>query len=145
MSDIVGKVYLIAQPSVRRDGYLPDTSALTKHGDVIVLVGAEQTPTKNPDRALELIEHRLENFDHRYDKIAWAGGDTLAAIMTGIIMSELEVPWFWYLKYERNYNPETKTRGEGGYYTPVKISVCPPAHDPNQGSLLFDEDTQEEE
>ncbi len=141
----VGRVYLIAQPSVKRNGSMPDLSPLAAHGDLTVLVEAGVYPSYNPDRAINLILTRMDDFDYNYDMVAWAGGDTLSAIMAGIALAELNVPWFWFLRYSRHRDKATGQRLNEGSYQKVKVfmtDVMPPE---GQSAMEFDVDEEPDE
>lgn len=135
----VGRVYLITKPSHRSDGSYPDLDPLRKYGEIHYLVGEDVRPSSDPESAFDQIEHQLEVFDHRVDKIAWAGGDMLAAVMTGVCLARTNIPWFTFLRYDRHYNPKTRTRYRGGFYYPVKVSMTNVVPDPNQLDLGIEE------
>ncbi len=142
--EVAGRVYLIAQPSVKRNGKTPDLSPLAEHGDVVVLIEAGVYPSHNPDRAFNLISTRMNNFDYTRDMIAWAGGDTLSSIMTGIALADLDVPWFWFLRYERKRDKDTGQRMSEGYYKPVKILMTDITMPDDQTDLGLDDIDEEE-
>jgi hypothetical protein len=144
VNSIIGKVYLIAQPSVKRNGQSPDLTPLGEHGEITVLIEAGIYPSHNADRATNLINTRLSNFDYNYDMIAWAGGDTIAAIIVGIALADLQIPWFWYLRYERKRCKETGKRLDKGYYKKVKIYTDDMTIPANQTTLNLNEYGDEE-
>lgn len=127
-------VYLIAQPTVpRKGGKLPDLTPLAAHGDIKVLITPGEYPAFHPERALKLIRQRLAEFDPAIDYIAWAGGDTLSAVLTGIVLMELECTGVTWLRHERGRDPKDPSirTDEGSHYTPVDIDFLPP-QDENQ-------------
>lgn len=118
-----GTVYLIAQPTIARNGELPDLTPLAKHGAVKVLVQAGEAPGNNPQMVLDLIEKRLADFDPATDFIAWAGGDTLAAVLTGVILERMELADIPWLRFDRDIDPDTHRRLKRGSYTPIRIAL----------------------
>ncbi len=130
-----GRVFVIAQPSIKRDGSYPDLDPLKAHGDVIFVIPNTARPSDEPAEALDLVREQLENFDPVYDKLAWAGGDMLSAIMVGAVLQEYEIDSFWFLRYNRHRSRETGKRLQTGYYTPVRISLLDGVPDPRQGSM----------
>lgn len=125
-------VYLIMQPTVKRNGELPNLETLKEYGPVQVLVLAGEYPTKDPQRCLDLIRHRLRNFKAETDYLVWVGGDTLAAVLTGVVLADMsyaqehdiavfdEITW---LRYHRPRDPEGNRTDKGARYFPVKAPM----------------------
>jgi hypothetical protein len=134
-------VYLIAQPTVSNDGRLPKLEPLAKYGTVRVLVNPGEDPRYKPQRALDLIVKRLADFNPADDYLVWAGGDTLAAVLTGIVLADLscndDKPFtsFRWLRWERGKDKWGKRTDEGGHYVPIRV----PLPNPNHSSLALDE------
>ena len=59
MTDRAPRVYLICQPSVKRDGSTPDLRALARHGEVVVLLDSGRRVTVDPVGSLAAIEEKL--------------------------------------------------------------------------------------
>lgn len=143
VSDPPSRVYLITKPSRKRDGTYPDLSTLERHGEIHYLLDECVRPSRVPQAAFDQIEDRLGDFDYRFDRVAWAGGDMLAAIMTGVCLAALDIPYFTFLRYDRNWDPKTRRRYEGGYYSPVRVSLLNRTPDPNQMILDLKEGRDE--
>ncbi|HEV8176933.1 MAG TPA: hypothetical protein VGP44_04525 [Gemmatimonadales bacterium] len=147
-----GTVWLIAQPSVKRDGTLPDLTPLRDHGEIRTIVAAGEYPAFNPERCLRIVASRLTDFDPQTDFLAWAGGDTLSAFITGIVLGQLSargVKSVRWLRHERPRDPVTRRRGdEGAYYIPVLVPITVedttyPVHredGPNDGDIGDEDD-----
>lgn len=120
---LVPSVFLIAQPTVKRDGKLPDTSPLGNYGDVKVLINSGEYPALHPERCFVLIEKRLEKFNEEEDYIAWAGGDTLAAVFTGVVLERMQVSCVRWLKFQRGWDEQGSRDPEGGYYREVRVPL----------------------
>lgn len=137
-------VHLIAQPSVSRDRKPPSLDPLYEHGPVEVLIQAGEYPTFNPERCLKLVEDRLRNFDPDRDCLAWAGGDALAAVMAGVVLSDMaaEKGWesFTWLRYERPVDGSGKRTHIGAKYTPIKV---PFYLDPSKGEPIAESLTED--
>jgi hypothetical protein len=116
-------VFLIAQPSVARDGKMPNLEPLAEYGDVKVLVEAGDYPSFRPDTALAKITERLSDFDAEHDYLAWAGGDTLAAVITGMVLSTMGHKYVRWLRFERGRTEDGKRDGNNGKYTPIDVLV----------------------
>jgi hypothetical protein len=122
-------VYLIAQPTVSRGGQLPKLEPLAAWGEVRVLVHPGEDPRYNPKRALDRIRSRLADFDPATDYIVWAGGDTLAAVLVGAVLSDFavdeETPFecFRWLRWERGKDPRGGRTDEGGTYVPITVPL----------------------
>lgn len=121
-------VYLIAQPTVSRRKPPLNLEPLYKHGEVQVVLPMSDSPTFNPVTCYEVMENRLANFDPEIDMLVWAGGDTLAAVMAGMILVNRDNPiWcFKWLRYERHRQPDGSRTDKGAEYVPVVIDL----HDP---------------
>lgn len=115
-------VYLIAQPTVSRNKKPMDLAPLYEHGDVQVLCPAGDAPTFTPVRCVEVMEQRLVNFDPTCDFLVWAGGDTLAAVMAGMLLAEAGHYTFTWLRWERD-RTDDGGRLETGRYRPVRIDI----------------------
>lgn len=138
------RVFLIAQPTVARGGRLPDLRPLAEHGAIHVLVPAGDRPTFRPRQTFELISRRLrdQEYDPKVDMLAWAGGDTLAAVLTGIALADLGVEELLWLRYERGRDPRTGERvEEGSRYTPIQVTLTLPEH---QLDLFYNHHTKED-
>lgn len=130
-----GTVYIIAQPTIAKHGRQPDLSSLSKYGEIKVLVQAGEAPGNYPERALALIESRLEHFDPAKDYIVWCGGDTIAAILTGIILERMEVDGVRWLRFDRDLDTATGKRLASGTYSPVDIDLLG-ENDPEQYEMF---------
>ncbi len=122
-------VYLIAQPTIARSGSLPNLEPLGEHGDVRVLVPAGDRPTFQPNRTLQQIAKKLEEFDPSQDFLAWAGGDTLAAVLTGVILEARGVEKFSWLRYERGRDSNGQRTDDGARYVPIVVDLGDPQLD----------------
>lgn len=123
-------VYLIAQPTVSRRKKPLNLAPLYDHGDVQVVLPMSDSPTFEPLKCFEVMEDRLSKFDPEIDFLVWAGGDTLSAVMAGMILINMEEPvWrFNWLRYERFRNPDGSRTDEGAKYVPVVIDLADPSY-----------------
>ena len=98
--------------------------SLRDHGEeVVVLLPTGIQPWRNPKRVMSKFAAKLTDFDPIHDRIVWAGGDTLAALMIGYLLCELEVDNILWLKWERVRDAAGNWTDEGGYYREVPISL----------------------
>jgi hypothetical protein len=116
-------VYLIAQPTVSRHKKAFDINGLYEHGEVQVLCPDGSSPTYTPGKVLEVMESRFEPFDPEVDFLVWAGGDTLSAVMAGMLLVEREFWSFNWLRFERDRENGTGRRLDTGKYVPVVIDL----------------------
>lgn len=143
-------VYLIAQPSLKADGSQPNLSPLNEHGRIQVLVETGERPSKYPERCLRVIRRRLKHFNPATDFLCWAGGDTLAAVLTGHVLSDLSYEHGWntfrWLVYQRVKDEKTgRWTEEGAYYVPREVPFMLPEdedddHDEQSFSISDDDD-----
>lgn len=122
----VPTVYLIAQPTVKRDGKLPDTSPLSEYGEVKVLINSGEYPALHPERCRDLIEQRLAHFDQDRDFIAWAGGDTLAAVFAGVILERMGLHRVRWLKHQHGWGSDGERDPNKSYYREVNVPIFDP-------------------
>jgi hypothetical protein len=127
----MSKVFLIAQPSVSREGTFPKLDALGEHGEVHVLVVQGDSASFRPNKTLDDILRQLaELYNPAEDFVVWAGGDTLAAVLTGIALERRGINEMTWLRYDRPYNQELRKRvDEGAKYVPIKIQLYNPLTD----------------
>lgn len=118
-------IYLIAQPTLSRRKPPLNLEPLYEHGEVQVVLPMSDSPTFNPAHCYDMMEARLSKFDPAIDYLVWAGGDTLAAVMVGMILINQEEPiWcFNWLRYERFRNPDGSRTDIGAKYVPVVIDL----------------------
>lgn len=121
-------VYLIAQPTISRRKAPLNLEPLYEHGEVQVVLPMSDAPTFNPVTCYEVMEKRLENFNPEIDFLVWAGGDTLSAVMVGMILiNQAEPVWrFNWLRYERFRHPDGSRTDKGAKYVPVVIDLADP-------------------
>lgn len=116
------RVFLIAQPTVTREGKMPNLEPLAEHGEVCTVLQAGDSPWAEPSRCMKIISARLLNFNAEEDSIAWAGGDTLAAVMVGAVLERYGHERVRWLRYERSQDPKTgRWVHEGAKYVPTVI------------------------
>lgn len=118
-------VYLIAQPTVSGTGDFPKLKPLAEYGNIRVIVEAGDYPAFTPGKIFEKVKDRLKDFDAENDYIAFAGGDTLAALMVGSALAQFGHHSFRWLRFERGRDPKNPSRrtDEGGTYTPVDVML----------------------
>lgn len=112
------KVYVIQEASVKRD-----YSSAVQYGSLVFLLEAKFRSSRNPQQALTELRSKLKVFKPT-DYILWSAGDYLSPILAGIILSELKLRYFNWLKWEKvrsTYGDPT----DEGYYVPVRIVVTP--------------------
>lgn len=122
-------VYLIAQPTVSRNKKPLDLSKLYEHGEVQVLCPTGDSPSFTPVRCMDAMESRFAPYDPEVDFLVWAGGDTLAAVMAGMLLAEREVYEFRWLRWERDREEGSGRRLETGKYIPVTIDLAEPDYE----------------
>lgn len=122
------RVFLICEPSVKksktRGGTLPNMMPLFAHGNVIVLLNSQDPrPISDPEGALTLIQDRLKDFNPAEDSLAWAGGDTVAAMLVGVALERRGIEQITWLRYDRAVRADGGRTDEGARYTPVPIII----------------------
>ena len=118
-----GRVFLIAQPSVARNGHLPDLSPLSEYGEVITVMDGENASFR-PGDAFTKALGRLADFDAEADYLVWAGGDTLSAVMAGSVLTQLGHRRFRWLRFERGHRRNGVRDNEHGHYSVVEVTLA---------------------
>lgn len=127
-------VYLIAQPSISRRKTPVNITPLYQHGEVQLVLPQGDSPTFTPKKCLEKMQDRLfpehgRQYDPEIDYLVWAGGDTLAALLTGMLLAEEEIWSFKWLRYERARLSNGDRTDDGAVYVPITIDLTDPQLD----------------
>jgi hypothetical protein len=139
-------VYLIAQPSISRRKKPVNITPLYEHGEVQLVLPQGDSPTFTPRKCLDKMCDRLfpevgRNYDPETDYLVWAGGDTLAALLTGMLLAEQEIWSFKWLRYERARLPNGDRTDEGAVYVPITVDLT----DPQLDLSIEDEDSNDDD
>lgn len=119
-------VYLIAEPSVKRDASRPDLSPLAEFGELKVCLPSGHYPVLHPKKTLDILFSRLDAFRPDVDYIAWAGGDTLAALLTGVVLAEFGIARINWLRYQRGWKDGKRVESGEGSYRSVVVEITSP-------------------
>jgi hypothetical protein len=117
-------VYLIAQPTVARNKKPLDLAQLYDHGEVQVLCPQGDSPTFKPAACFNVMCDRFKDFDPDVDFLVWAGGDTLSAVMAGMLLVEQGYWYFQWLRFDRDRERGSGRRLDTGKYVPVTVDLC---------------------
>lgn len=121
-------VYLIQEPTIpKHNAKVLDISPLMWWGSVNVLMERTQVASFRPASAYMQIRERLRNFCPAKDFIAVAGGDTLAVMMAGAVLSQYGHTYFYYLRFERTRLPDGTRDPASGAYVPIYVPLTPTA------------------
>lgn len=121
-------VYLIAEPSVKRDATRPDLSPLAKFGELKVCLPSGHYPVLHPKKTLDILFAKLDAFRPESDYLAWAGGDTLAALLTGVVLAEFGVTRIKWLRYQRGWKDGKRIGTDEGSYRSVMVDIIEPKY-----------------
>lgn len=103
-------IYLIVQPGIRADGFMPNLSGATKFGRLHVLLQpGDANPWTAPEECMRLMAERLRDYNPELDYFLWAGGDTVVVTYLGVILADWGMTRMRWLKYEggAEYSPYT--------------------------------------
>lgn len=135
-------VFLIAQPTISRRKLPLNLGPLYEHGEVQVVLPMSDKPSFSPAKCYDVMAERLARFNPETDFLVWAGGDTLSAVMVGMILVNQEEPvWrFTWLRYERFRKDDGTRTDEGAKYVPVVIDLYEPDLETEVGDEMESED-----
>jgi hypothetical protein len=99
-----------------------DVSPAAVYGEIRFVLSAGDRTCSNPELSMERLRRAFYDFDPKMDFIVWAGGDPLSAIVAGMVMLDLGIKKFRYLRFEKNRNTKP---GEPvtGFYSPVEVRL----------------------
>lgn len=92
----VPTVWLLAAPL---DVLEANPDALMSYGNVRAIFRARESASRDPEAALSRIYETMSKAVRPGDYIAWMGGDTLIAILAGVVMEQLGVEHWNWLRY----------------------------------------------
>lgn len=124
----LSRVFLIAEPTVGRNRKTFRLEPLNKFGTVVPIIRAGVNVRANPQMAYELVAEALKDYNPQEDYLVWAGGDTLVAVMVGVVLERMGMQSVNWLYYNREILPGG-VRGDKGYYTPGEFLVYDPPLD----------------
>lgn len=113
--------FILAQPTMDRNGATPDLRPLAAFGQVVALVTPHESPVFRPLRTVAAIKRRLAAFDPERDYLVSAGGGMVAALLVGYVLRELGVTRINWLSYLRH-----RDTGEAPSYRPVWMDLEQP-------------------
>ena len=85
---------------------------------------------------MHVMASRFQGFNPDTDFLVWAGGDTLAALLVGMLLMEREVYRFQWLRYERKRLDDGSRTDEGAAYVPITVDL----RDPQIGLFTHEDD-----
>lgn len=102
--------------------YQADVSPAAVYGEIMFVLSAGDRTCSNPELSAEKLYAALKEFDPYEDYIVWAGGDPLSSLMTGMVLMDLGITKFRFLRFEKSRNTKA---GEPttGYYSPVEVNL----------------------
>lgn len=99
-----------------------DVSPAAVYGDIRFVLSPSDRSCSNPELSLGKLFKELEEFRPREDFIVWAGGDPLSAILAGMVLAELGILKFRFLRFEKNRHTKPG-QPVTGFYSPVEVNL----------------------
>lgn len=97
-----------------------DVSPAAVYGEIRFVLSAGDRTCSNPELSMDKLRRALADFDVNRDFIVWAGGDPLSAIVAGMVLLELGIRKFRFLRFEKNRNTKAG-QPVTGFYSPIEI------------------------
>ncbi len=113
-------VYLIQEPTTTSPR---DLSSANRYGKIISVLAIGDRPSMLPGPTLHKLRKGLRDFKPD-DYLVWAGGDPLAMMLAGVVMTELGYREFKFLRWDRERGTD-RSRTGGGFYIPTAINLRP--------------------
>lgn len=99
-----------------------DVSPAGVYGEIQFILSAGDRTCSNPELSMDKLRRALKDFNPHQDFIVWAGGDPLSAIIVGMVMHDLGINKFRFLRYEKNRNTRPG-QPPTGFYSPVEVRL----------------------
>lgn len=100
--------------------YQADVSPAASYGTIRFVLTPGDRTSSTPELSLPKLFAALEDFDPDKDYILWSGGDPLSSILTGVVLAELGITKFKFLRFEKD---RTTPYGQKptGFYVPIEV------------------------
>ncbi len=99
-----------------------DVSAAAVYGEIRFVLSAGDRTCANPELSIDKLRRALRDFDVNCDFILWAGGDPLSSLITGMVLLDLGIKKFRFLRFEKNRNTR-HGHPVTGFYSPVEVRL----------------------
>jgi len=113
----MSKVYVL-----QATRFQADVSPAAVYGDIVFVLSAGDRTCSNPEASMDKLFQALEKFNYKEDFIVWAGGDPLSAILAGMILSELGITKFRFLRFEKSHASKPG-QPVSGFYSPIEVCL----------------------
>lgn len=97
-----------------------DVSPAQIYGQIVHILTPGDRTSSNPDLSMRKLFGVLENYEPAEDFILWSGGDPLSCMVTGMVLAELGILKFKYLRYEK---PDRSKSYSNPYYVPIVVDM----------------------
>lgn len=98
-----------------------DVSPAARYGDIHFVLSPGDRTSSTPELSLKKLIAAMEKFNPKEDYIVWSGGDPLSAMLTGVVLSELGITSFRFLRFEKNRGRDGSNGSAAGYYVPIEV------------------------
>lgn len=105
-----------------------DVSPAAVYGEIRFILSAGDRTCSNPELTMDKLRRALVDFDPRSDFIIWAGGDPLSAIVSGMVLTEMGIRKFRFLRFEKNRHTRQGEKPTG-FYSPVEVRLEDDEHE----------------
>ena len=99
-----------------------DVSPAAVYGEIRFVLSAGDRTCANPELSMERLRRELSDFNPQQDFIVWAGGDPLSAIVAGMVLIDMGITKFRFLRFEKNRNTKPGDKVTG-FYSPVEVRL----------------------
>jgi hypothetical protein len=99
-----------------------DVSPAAVYGEIHFVLSTGDRTCANPELSMDRLRRALREFKPRDDFILWAGGDPLSLLVAGMVMLDLGITKFRYLRFEKNRNTKAG-QPMTGFYSPIEVRL----------------------
>jgi hypothetical protein len=109
---------------VQATRFQADVSPAAVYGDIRFVLTPGDRSSSTPDLSFNKLMDALGGFDPATDYVLWSGGDPLSCMLAGIVLAELGITRFRFLRYEKDRSTPEGQR-PNNYYVPVEVDFTP--------------------
>lgn len=100
-----------------------DLSSAARYGTITPIFEIGDRPSLLPAQHLLKARKVLQDFNEAEDYILWCGGDPIAPFLIGNALQYMNLPYYTYLRWEKERGLDGRRNPNIGYYVPVKVRL----------------------
>jgi len=115
-----GRVHVVQSPRQSQSDFSYDLSPALPYGVISTIFAIDFQPSHNIERALEILDEALEDFDPDKDYFVWIGGDPAGLVLLTSWLSSHDIESVQFLRWDKDRN---RNNAGKGYYLPYRLPI----------------------